>query len=832
MTSISNFKDKTREDFMFSMFLIGKIKSEKKVNILTNSKSLLELNEFENIELEFQETFGDYTNPSSFSINKKSLRFDFIFFEISIFSKSNPDFNDGIIPYWGDNISIEYFFRNYLNLLKSGGQFVLLCNDNRFLSNFPFIYETNYPDPEIGYPTYIEVTDNPYNSFWIENYKYVNSIYEFQNSRNYSSFIISFNKKETSQMAFVSEEFAFLPLDFLVKDKFNEGNFYPHEFFLNPNGSITEPVIAIFQNESTLERYPEGFWMLEYNLTEKFYKSYDLEFFNVKNLKSLGFSFDTIEGFINKSGPYYNLWPIIKDNNEISIDINYELNFISEILSYSNYSKFLFLVSSPNLFTNQYLKKYFSSIKEKIKMSFLVDGTIENSRVESFENFKSILYLEEIKRLSQIDSKKIKLEYLKLNKNQFEKFDFIFIDLDLLQNNNQENFINEILINNLENQSDYNKSLLFIKFKNGSISEKIILNLFSLISDFILLENNSFLVGIRNSAVKKIRVLNCKNQKLQPVIAYKSLKPVKKEKLKISNFNSIFEGINKIKKQKKITRNEIIKSVRQEGKLGREHTTNEIERVIKFFKDEILNLNSQIKYIRFDTTLSQDEKIEKFESEIDKLNTPTELLNEVDFSNKRWYKNWAKLQPNTQTFLKEAFVISKYIEVDFSPVIVQLFRTIENELSKKIFLSFRDKFSKKEIEILFEKNGEKIKNGQWKSQLKIIHQQYLSYVNPKFTYENIENLLSFIPEFDFLLNDSNSTLRQKIYSEINLFKEIQKHIERKFKKLGDEKIFKSFNELKEDRNGGAHDRVIEKNKFEEFMIIFDDVFQKFTNKMY
>ena len=57
-------------------------------------------------------------------------------------------------------------------------------------------------------------------------------------------------------------------------------------------------------------------------------------------------------------------------------------------------------------------------------------------------------------------------------------------------------------------------------------------------------------------------------------------------------------------------------------------------------------------------------------------------------------------------------------------------------------------------------------------------------------------------------------------------------MERKFEKLGDEKIFKSFNELKEDRNGGAHDRVIEKNKFEEFMLIFDNVFEKFTNKMF
>jgi len=290
-------------------------------------------------------------------------------------------------------------------------------------------------------------------------------------------------------------------------------------------------------------------------------------------------------------------------------------------------------------------------------------------------------------------------------------------------------------------------------------------------------------------------------------------------------FLKLVEDNKKIKEELINIKNEIIEGVNT-------HTTNEIERVITFFKDEILNLNSQIKNIRFDSTLSQSEKIEKFESEIDKLDTPIELLNEVDFSDKKWYKNWTKLQPNTQTFLKEAFVISKYIEVDFSPVIVQLFRTIENELSKKIFLSFRENFSKKEIEFLFEKNGEQIKNGQWKSQLKIIYQQYLSYNNPKFTYENIENLLSFIPEFDFLLNDSNSTLRQKIYSEIKLFKEIQKHIERKFEKLGDEKIFKSFNELKEDRNGGAHDRVIMKNKFEEFMLIFDNVFEKFTNKMF
>ena len=62
-----------------------------------------------------------------------------------------------------------------------------------------------------------------------------------------------------------------------------------------------------------------------------------------------------------------------------------------------------------------------------------------------------------------------------------------------------------------------------------------------------------------------------------------------------------------------------------------------------------------------------------------------------------------------------------------------------------------------------------------------------------------------------------------------LFKEIEKHLNTKFDGLNDELIFKSFRVLRDERNGGAHDKVIVKEDFNEFIKIFDNVFEKFTS---
>lgn len=262
----------------------------------------------------------------------------------------------------------------------------------------------------------------------------------------------------------------------------------------------------------------------------------------------------------------------------------------------------------------------------------------------------------------------------------------------------------------------------------------------------------------------------------------------------------------------------------------KDHVSLETERVIKTVSEKIDALDTKLNNIRLNSSLSEEEKIKKFEIEIDGLNTSSEVLENIDLSEKKWYKNWDKLQPNSKTFLKEAYAISKYIKVDYSPVVVQLFRTIENELSKKIFISFKSQFSNQEIEKFIINLGENISNPkQWNIQLKPIKRQFLIYSKPKFTYENIENILSFIPKFDFIGKSDFVKIRKRIYNQIMLFKEIEKHLNTKFDGLNDELIFESFRVLRDERNGGAHDRVIVKEDFNEFIKIFDNVFEKFTS---
>ena len=262
----------------------------------------------------------------------------------------------------------------------------------------------------------------------------------------------------------------------------------------------------------------------------------------------------------------------------------------------------------------------------------------------------------------------------------------------------------------------------------------------------------------------------------------------------------------------------------------KDHVSLETERVIKTVAEKIDALDTKLNNIRLNSSFSEEEKIEKFEIEIDGLNTSSEVLENIDFSKKKWYKNWSKLQPNSKTFLKEAYAISKYIKVDYSPVVVQLFRTIENELSKKILISFKSQFSNQEIEKFIINLGENISNPkQWNIQLKPIKRQFLIYSKPKFTYENIENILSFIPKFDFIGKSDFVKIRKRIYNQIMLFKEIEKHLNTKFDGLNDELIFESFRVLRDERNGGAHDRVIKKDDFNEFIKIFDNVFEKFTS---
>jgi len=233
--------------------------------------------------------------------------------------------------------------------------------------------------------------------------------------------------------------------------------------------------------------------------------------------------------------------------------------------------------------------------------------------------------------------------------------------------------------------------------------------------------------------------------------------------------------------------------------------------------------------------VSNEKKIELIYNQIDDLKFNKSQLNEVAISNNKWFGNWNKLNEKTKVFISEAELISKYINKDYSSVVVQYFRAIENQLSQQIFFDFKERHDKEKLFSMFENQGEKIKDKRlWDRLLAQLKEQLTLYENPKFTFEMILLQLSFIPSFSFLAKDRkehNSKMINRIYNQTEILKQLENHIDIKFRNLNDEKLFESFRNLKDLRNGGAHDKVILKDEFEEFKKEFNETFFEFSNKI-
>ena len=279
------------------------------------------------------------------------------------------------------------------------------------------------------------------------------------------------------------------------------------------------------------------------------------------------------------------------------------------------------------------------------------------------------------------------------------------------------------------------------------------------------------------------------------------------------------------------TRENILK----EGLLNRKHTTKESNRIITELKSEIDSLESNLIGSLRKEKLSDIERINKIYDHIDTLQIDNVLVNDTDLSSYKWYSNFEKLKENTKVFLTEAELISKYIQKDYSSVVVQYFRAIENQLAKQIFFDFKQKYCKEELMSMLENQGEKIKDKRlWDRLTKQLREQLTVFDNPKFTFEMILFQLSFIPRFSFLAKDRKEhdlKMINRIYNQTEILKKLESHIESNFKNLNDEDLFNSFYKLKDSRNGGAHDKVILIEEFEEFKKEFNETFFEFSNKI-
>ena len=148
---------------------------------------------------------------------------------------------------------------------------------------------------------------------------------------------------------------------------------------------------------------------------------------------------------------------------------------------------------------------------------------------------------------------------------------------------------------------------------------------------------------------------------------------------------------------------------------------------------------------------------------------------------------------------------------------------------------FKQKYSKEELISMLENKGEKIIDKRlWDRLTKQLREQLTVFDNPKFTFEMILFQLSFIPRFSFLAKDRKEhdlKMINRIYNQTEILKKLENHIESNFKNLNDENLFNSFYKLKDSRNGGAHDKVILIEEFEEFKMEFNKTFFEFSNKI-
>ena len=209
--------------------------------------------------------------------------------------------------------------------------------------------------------------------------------------------------------------------------------------------------------------------------------------------------------------------------------------------------------------------------------------------------------------------------------------------------------------------------------------------------------------------------------------------------------------------------------------------TQRIESTVNEIKDIVVALHADFEQIKQEDR-EDEEKLILLYSKMDKmiLGMNLQLKDEID-SYKELAKNiilnWDKLEPLSKEYYPLAeYLFSKlqeFPEIDFSPVILQYCRTIENELLKKLFIKFTkyilDKY--KEIDAFLEYDLKKGISG--KTNLTFFFADTIKKSKAK----NEDSIRYSFGQMYFILDLVSS---EKLLNRSPLMKEFRKYIEKNF----------------------------------------------------
>ena len=198
-----------------------------------------------------------------------------------------------------------------------------------------------------------------------------------------------------------------------------------------------------------------------------------------------------------------------------------------------------------------------------------------------------------------------------------------------------------------------------------------------------------------------------------------------------------------------------------------------------------------------------------------------------------WFKFWDKIEENTKTFMPGSEWLYENIKSsdfqDFSPFVLYYCRALENELLKKIFLSFHDhvnEMNDDELKSLFVWN----KEGLNEKKLKEYDFFYKTFKT------NIENNrdnynLGFIRETLSILPSIKKPKGSERFKRSPLIIEFNNFLSLKMRRIENDTLERLRCIIKDYRNKSAHVGIIDDNQglhfYNEFKLLLNKIIEKF-----
>ena len=240
----------------------------------------------------------------------------------------------------------------------------------------------------------------------------------------------------------------------------------------------------------------------------------------------------------------------------------------------------------------------------------------------------------------------------------------------------------------------------------------------------------------------------------------------------------------------------------------------------------------EIKSLTKKTNESIEKSISQIISSVEKnhdFNTIEEYIPKVT----EWFKFWDKIEENTKTFMPGSEWLYDNIKSsdfqDYSPFVLYYCRALENELLKKIFLSFHDHVNEMgddELKSLFLWNKEGLNEKKIKEYQTFFNQFKTNILKnrKKYTLGDMRLILNLLPN----TKNKKGSIRFNISP---LLKELNKFIKNKIGGIESETIKRLENLIINYRNKSAHVDIIEEEKalifYNEFKIIMNKLIGKF-----